>query len=109
MNTPDFEVGLTMRARRDLWEIRRYYTEVISEAGSQKNYDRLISAMESLATQPERYPPEPLLSKFGNYRVLRLRKPPYEIFYKVSGKAIVVVRIIHSKRDLKRIFRRFKP
>lgn len=109
MNTPDFEVGLSVRARRDLREIGRYSADAASEAVAQKNCDRLIAAMESLATQPERYPPEPLLAKFGNYRVMRVRKLPYEIFYKVSDNAVVVVRIIHAKRDLKRIFRRFKP
>ncbi|MCK6695375.1 MAG: type II toxin-antitoxin system RelE/ParE family toxin [Thermoanaerobaculia bacterium] len=109
MNTPDFEVGLSVRARRDLREIARYYADTVSESVANKNYDRLIEAMESLGTRPERYPPEPLLAQFGNYRVLRLRKLPYEIFYKISGNAVIVVRIIHSKRNLKRIFGRFKP
>lgn len=63
MNTPDFEVGLSVRARRDLREIARYYADTVSESVANKNYDRLIEAMESLGTRPERYPPEPLLAQ----------------------------------------------
>ena len=109
MNAPLFEIGLTVRAQRDLRDITRYYETASSYAIAQKNYDKLIVAMESLITQPERFPHEPLLAHLGNYRVLRLKRPPYEIFYKITDTMVVIVRIIHSKRDLNRLFKRFKP
>jgi toxin ParE1/3/4 len=108
MNNPPFEIGLSVRARRDLSQIKRYYKEVASPTVAQNVYNRLIEAMETLAEWPERYPPEPLLVKHGNFRVLRVKKLPYKIFYHFSGDDIVIVRVLHSKRDLKRILSRFK-
>jgi addiction module RelE/StbE family toxin len=109
MINQEFEIGLTVRAQKDLREIVRYYETSSSYLIAQKNYDKLVVAMESLGTQPERYPQEPLLVHLGDYRVLRLKKPPYEIFYKITDTMVVIVRIIHSKRDLNRLFKRFKP
>lgn len=109
MNNPPFEIGLSMRARRDLSQIKRYYNEVASSRVAQSVFERLIETMETLAEWPERYPPEPLLAKHGNFRVIRVKKLPYKIFYHFSGDYVLIVRVLHSKRDLKRILSRFKP
>ena len=108
MNTPPpYDVGFSVRAGRDMREIRQYLTRKASAEVALKIVSGLFDAIETLQEHPERYPPEPLLADYGNYRVIR--KGSYEIFYEFTGYDIYIFRIVHSKRDLHRLFRRFKP
>lgn len=108
MNLP-FDLTFSKQFDQDLEEILDYLTKEASESAAEKVRNEVFKAVETLIDHPERYPPEPLLVKHGNYRVIRLRKVPYEVFYRFTGTEIYVIRIIHSKRDLTRIFKRFKP
>lgn len=108
MNLP-FDLSFSRQFDQDLEEILDYLLKEVSEVAAEKVRDEVFKAVETLVDHPERYPSEPLLAKHGNYRVIRLRKVPYEIFYRFTGTEIFVIRIIHSSRDLKRIFRQFKP
>jgi len=106
MNTPPpYDVAFSFRAGRDMREIRRYLKEKASEQVAQKVILGLFEAIETLQEQPEPYPQEPLLVEHGNYRVIR--KGAYDIFYEFTGHDIYIYRIVHSKRDLQRIFKRF--
>lgn len=105
----NFSITFSRQFDRDLEVILNYLAKEASNTVAERVRDEIFIAVETLVDQPERYPPEPLLSKHGNYRVIRLRKFPYEIFYRFTGTEIYVVHIIHSKRDLKRILKRFKP
>ncbi len=93
---------------RDLSAILRYLKTEASDLVANRVRDRVFEAIETLLEQPERYPPEPKLAHLVNYRVIRLKKAPYKIFYHFAGNQIRIVRIFHSKRDFERIFRRFK-
>jgi plasmid stabilization system protein ParE len=104
---PPYDVAFSFRAGRDLREIRRYLKAKASTRVAQKVISGLFEAIETLQEYPERYPPEPLLAEHGNFRVIR--KGTYEIFYEFTGHDIYIYRIVHSKRDLQRIFKRFKP
>ncbi len=108
MNTPPpYDVAFSIHAGRDLREIRNYLTKKASAKVATKVIAGLFDAIETLQEQPERYPPEPLLADHGNYRVIR--KGVYEIFYEFTGYDIYIYRIVHSKRDLSRLFKRFRP
>lgn len=108
MNTPPpYDVAFSIHAGRDLREIRKYLTQNASEKVALKVVAGLFEAIETLQEHPERYPPEPLLAEQGNYRVIR--KGAYEIFYEFTGYDVYIYRIVHSKRDLERLFKRFKP
>ncbi len=108
MNTSQpYDVAFSVHAGRDLREIRRYLTKNASARVALKIVAGLFEAIETLQDQPERYPPEPLLADRGNYRVIR--KGAYEIFYEFTGYDIYIYRIVHSKRDLARLFQRFRP
>lgn len=104
---PPYDIAFSNRAGRDLREIRAYLTKNASLAVALKVVSSLLSATEALTTQPERYPPEPLLVKYGNYRVLR--HGSYKIYYEFTGQEIYIVRVLHVRRDLQRILRNFKP
>ena len=104
---PPYDVAFSIHATRDLREIRRYLTKNASEKVATKVISGLFDAIETLQEHPERYPPEPLLTERGNYRVIR--KGAYEIFYEFTGYDIYIYRVVHSKRDLQQLFKRFKP
>jgi toxin ParE1/3/4 len=108
MNTPPpYDVAFSIHAGRDLREIRRYLTRKASAKVAAKIIAGLFEAIETLQEQPERYPPEPLLAKHGNYRVIH--KGVYEIYYEFTGYDIFIYRVVHGRRDLQRLFKRFKP
>ena len=83
MSTPPYDVAFSIHATKDLREIRRYLTKNASEKVAAKVIKGLFDAIETLQDHPERYPPEPLLVEYGNYRVIR--KGSYEIFYEFTG------------------------
>jgi plasmid stabilization system protein ParE len=102
-----FDIAFSIRAGRDLQAIRRYLRENASDRVAERVLSGIFAAIETLQEFPERYPPEPLLVQYGNYRVIR--KGSYKIFYEFTGFDIFIVRVVHTKRDLKRILQNFRP
>ena len=105
---PIYEIIYSRRFDRDLSAILRFVRTQASGQVADKIRDRIFETIEALSEHPERYPSEPRLAHLGNYRVIRLRKAPYKIFYRFTGDQVWVMRIFHAKRDFERIFRRFK-
>lgn len=101
-----YDVAFSVRAGRDLREIRSYLQQHASHQVAQKVLSGLFEAIESLQEHPERYPVEPLLADHGNYRVIR--KGVYKIFYEFTGFDIYICRVVHAKRDLQRILKRLR-
>ena len=102
-----YDIAFSVYAGRDLREIRKYLTRKASAKVALRVVSSLFDAIETLQDHPERYPTEPLLAEKGNFRVIR--KGAYEIFYEFTGHDIYIFRIVHSKRDLQRLLKRFKP
>lgn len=107
MNNPSLDIAFSIHAGRDLRNIQNYITRKASASAARKIIIGIFSAVEILRTYPERYPPEPLLTQYGNFRVIM--KGKYKIFYEYTGQEIIILRVIHSRRDLKKIFEKFKP
>lgn len=108
MNTSQpYDVAFSIHAGRDLREIRRYLTKNASTRVALKVISGPFESIETLQEHLERYPTEPLLAKHGNFRVIR--KGIYEIYYEFTGYDIYIYRIVHSKRDLVRLFKGFRP
>jgi len=100
----EFDIGWSNRAGKDLLEIKAYLIENVSEAIAGKVIVRLFSAVEPTRTQPERFPYEPRFQKYGNFRYIKVWS--YKIIYEFTGNQIIVHRIIHSKRDLRKLTKR---
>ena len=109
MNDPTFDVIFSKQALRDMTSIMRYIRREVSDSAAEKVRSEVLKSTDVLIQNPEYYPPEPLLTKHGNYHVIRLKKVSYKIFYEFTGFDVYIVRVIHSRRDLKRILSRFKP
>lgn len=102
------EIVYSRRFDQDFSEILRYLRQNISNQVADNMRDRIFEVIESLPENPERYPPEPKLAHLGNFRVIRMKKEPYKIFYRYTETEIRIARIFYSKRDFDRIFRRYK-
>jgi plasmid stabilization system protein ParE len=93
---------------KDLTEIVNYLRNEVSDNVADKIRDDIFDAIEGLSENPESCPPEPRLAHLGNYRLLRLKKANFKIFYRFTGTQIRIMRIFHGKRDFDRIFKRYK-
>ena len=102
----EFDIGWSNRAGRDLQKIKTYLLENASESVATKVISRLYNSVDPTRTQPERFPLEPRLKKFGNYRFIKVWS--YKIIYEFTGNQVIVHRVIHSKRDLKRLLRNIR-
>jgi len=99
----EYDIGWSNRVAKDLLKIKAYLLENASEAVAQKVLFRLYNSVEPTRLQPERFPLEPRLKKHGNFRFIKVWN--YKIIYEFTGNQIIVHRIIHSKRDIKRALR----
>lgn len=106
MDNLPIDIAFTIRAGRDLNNIKKYLTQKTSASVAQKVVIRIFTAIETLRVYPERYPPEPLLIQHGNFRVMR--KGKYKVFYEYTGQEIIIIRVIHSKRNIQKLFERFQ-
>ncbi|MFN0215924.1 MAG: type II toxin-antitoxin system RelE/ParE family toxin [Saprospiraceae bacterium] len=99
----EYDIGWSNRVAKDLLKIKAYLLENASETVAQKVLLRLYNSVEPTRKQPERFPLEPRLKKHGNFRFIKVWN--YKIIYEFTGNQIIVHRIIHSKRDMKRALR----
>lgn len=89
-------VVIRPKAEQDLQEAKAWYESQRSGLGK-----ALVvvfrEAIRYLAEAPERQP-----VYYRGFRRLMTRRFPYKIFYLVEGNRVVVIRVLHSKRDHRR-------
>lgn len=91
-----YQVIVTRTARASLRNIVEY-TKHDSPLAAKKVREALITLAESLATNPERHSPEPLLAhKPTTYR--SVHKWNYKMIFKVVKQQVIVLDIIHTKQ-----------
>ena len=93
---------LTNKAVKDLSDIWNYTCETWSGKQADKYYAMLMDCCKALATQPEKGKKYDEVSQ----RLLGQKVNQHIIFYQVeSEREILVVRILHSRMDIKRRIR----
>lgn len=88
-------VRLTDLAVRDLTEARDHYRE-IGEGLESQLLDQLDRVVDRLITFPNGAPP---VDGFPGVRRARMRQFPYGVFYRVDGDNILILRVVHTRRD----------
>lgn len=86
------------QAASDLEQIERHYAERADAQAAEKLLDRITSTLERLmARNPHagRLRPE-LGVAIRSFPVL-----PYVVFYRIEGRRVYVLRIIHGHRDIR--------
>jgi plasmid stabilization system protein ParE len=80
-------------AEVDLSEAARWYESQRQHLGGQF-LDEMSRAISSLANSPDRRP-----EYYLGFRRMQTSRFPYKIFYRIEGSDVVVVRVLHAKRD----------
>ncbi len=88
-------VRLTARAISDLTDARDHY-ESIDDALAERFLDQVDIAVERLLAFPHGAPP---VEGFPDVRRARLRRFPYGVFYRVDEAGILILRVLHTRRD----------
>ena len=88
-------VQLTGLAVSDLNEIRGYY-RAIDDDIERRFLDQFDLVVERLLSFPRGAPP---VNGFPDVRRARMRALPYGIFYRLDGDDILILRVLHTRRD----------
>ena len=90
-----FNLEIRSLARGDIQEIVDYYDKVASSLAD-RFLDELFAGLELLQQQPELFQ-----IKYRKTRVKYLKQFPFGIHYMIESKAVVILAIIHTRRDPK--------
>ncbi len=88
-------VRLTEPSVGDLAETRDHY-RAIGEDLEQRFFDQLDLVVDRLLTFPNGAPP---VDGFPGVRRARMRQFPYGVFYRLDGDDILILRVLHTRRD----------
>jgi toxin ParE1/3/4 len=101
-----YEVLLTGGAEQDLESIYDYIAEFDCLANADHVLDRLLQAVESLESFPERgtYPKELIALGIREYRQIAFK--PYRIIYRVIGQKVHIYLIADDRRDMQSLLAR---
>ncbi|HEY4038958.1 MAG TPA: type II toxin-antitoxin system RelE/ParE family toxin [Burkholderiaceae bacterium] len=101
-----YEVLLTAGAEQDVESIYDYIAEFDSPANAHHVLDRLIKAVDTLSTFPERgsHPKELLALGIKDYRQTFFK--PYRLIYRVVGRSVYVYLIADGRRDMQSLLAR---
>lgn len=87
---------LTAKARADLRDIGRYTQEIWGRDQRNRYLSRLDEAFHLLAREPDRGRPcDDIRQGYRQYHLGR-----HVIFYRQSGEAIEIIRILHERMDI---------
>ena len=90
-------------AARDLFQIWRYYDEVASEEVANSVLDRIETRFHLIAEHPYIGVARP---EYGEgVRTYHPPGLPYIIAYTISGDIVRITRVVHGRRNLRRLFR----
>ncbi|MFZ2965185.1 MAG: type II toxin-antitoxin system RelE/ParE family toxin [Rhodoglobus sp.] len=88
-------VRLTEPAFGDLAETREHYRAIGGDL-EQRFFDQLDLVVDRLITFPNGAPP---VDGFPGVRRARMRQFPYGVFYRLDGDDILILRVLHTRRD----------
>ena len=97
-----YRVRITRMAAHEVKKSHSWLAERIPDS-AQRWRTALLSAIESLASQPDRCPEAPEAEWYGPQlrQLLHGRRPHvYRILFEIRGKEVVILRVRHSRQDL---------
>ncbi len=101
-----FRVLLTAGAERDLEALYNHIARSDSPARAHQLLDRLMEAVESLATFPDRggHPKELAALGIREYRQILFK--PYRMIYRVADRQVIIYLIVDGRRDMQSVLAR---
>lgn len=92
-----WRVTIRPRAERDLRQARQWYEDQSVGLGD-KFLAATRKAVADLRITAERRP-----EYYRGFRRVLLRRFPYKIFYGIDGDRVIIFRILHSRREHRRL------
>jgi toxin ParE1/3/4 len=81
------------KAEADLSAAARWY-EVQRRSLGDEFLDEIRRVLTLLEESPERHP-----QYYRGFRRVLTRRFPYKLFYRIEGNDVIIVRVLHGKRD----------
>ena len=97
---PNYSISDT--GQRDIDDIWDFYAEVESEAVANRIVGRLYSNFQLLAEYPNMA--RPRSEYLPGARSHTVPATPYVVFYHSTDAGIEIVRVVHGRRDIGRLF-----
>jgi toxin ParE1/3/4 len=88
---------LTAGARRDLAQISRWIEKESGKRNARAMIERIGRAASTFGTQPHAGVAHPELGP----TIRSFPVPPYRVYYKPRAGYVVIMRVIHTRRDLR--------
>jgi plasmid stabilization system protein ParE len=88
-----WRVILRPKAEADLREAARWYESQRPCLGGQF-LDEIDSILGSLQNSPERH-----AVYYRGFRRMPAHRFPYKLFFRIDGNDVIIVRVLHAKRD----------
>ena len=103
----EFDICWDIEAGKQLKEIYEYIKENASEKSAKKIRKAIIDKIDGLRKQPERFPPEPLLShRKENFRFILVK--PYKIIYEFVNQEVRILFIYNTRQNPDKVADHFK-
>ena len=101
-----FRVLLTAGAERDLEALHDYVIRSDGVPEAHRLLDRLMEAVDSLTSFPERgsHPKELAVLGIKEYRQVLFK--PYRVIYRVTGRQVIVYLVVDGRRDMQSLLAR---
>lgn len=97
-----YDICWDVEAGKQLKKIYQYIRVNYSEKSAKKIRKLIIDRIDGLRTNPERYPPEPLLSHHKeNFRFIVVK--PYKVIYEFVNQEVRILFIYSTSQDPKKL------
>jgi len=103
----EFDICWDVKAGKQLKKIYKYIKKNYSETSARKFRKSIIDKIDGLRKNPERYPPEPLLShRKENFRFILVNS--FKIIYEYTNQEVRILYIYNTNQDTGKIVEYFK-
>lgn len=103
----NYDICWDIKAGKQLKKIYQYIKKHYSEKSAKALRKSIIDKIEELKFQPERYPPEPLLSdKKENLRYLVVEN--YKVIYEFKNQEVQILFIYSTRQNPEKLVEFFK-
>ncbi len=97
MELEEFEIEIKPQFQQSLYEIIDYIRQ-FSNQNSERFKKEIVELIYKIAESPFYYPVQNKISTQKEYRYAQFKKS-YHLFFRIEGNKIIVLDIIHVKRN----------
>ncbi len=102
MRSPEFEVKFADELEDEIREIFQWYSSQ-SPLAAKKFIESFDELFDFLSVNPYSFSKQK-----KNFRVAYIKKFPFAIIYEITGRVVLILRIIHTSRHPRRRFEKLR-